>query len=112
MELYRSSSRPVLLHWARPALSLRQIEKPRPHAIMRNHATGLRRRIGLGNSPPQGFEFGVLQIRVHFGRLSHAGILGGSEAEARGLWTRRRPAFREQPRLDLRHLHKRAYRLP
>ena len=57
------------------ACALRKIQKPRPHAIMRNHATRLRGRIGFGDRPPQRFEFGVIQIRVQFGRIDHAGML-------------------------------------
>ena len=33
----------------RRALSLRKIEKPGPHAIMRHYTTGLRSRFGFGD---------------------------------------------------------------
>ena len=56
---------------------MRKIEEPRPHAIVRNHATRLRVRIGFGNGLPQRFYLNLVQIRMQLGSIIHAGILGG-----------------------------------
>ena len=40
-------------------------EKPRPHAIVRDHAGRQRRRIGLGNGPPQRFALDPPNLGRH-----------------------------------------------